>query len=207
MVNWAREGWRLQQEALAHRGGPAWLAGWTGGAAVEDNGPPPTADEVREAVDRAVADIAALHAAGVREEPHKLPPDADRLASLVHDLLMQCRDQAPIASVRRIPPPRQGARPSYDLEIVHHGPDNGPRRQDGRIVPDGRQRQLGDGLSASADGGAAAAATAVPGHGRAREACRWAIAARNSSSDYKRNRVFFSSNGSCPWPNWPTSTR
>lgn len=126
VVNWAREGWRVQQEALTHRGGLAWLAGWTGGAAVEDNGPPPTADEVREAVDRAVADITALHAAGVREEPHKLPPDADRLASLVHDLLTQCRDQAPIASVRRIPPPRRGARPSYDLEIVHHGPDNAP---------------------------------------------------------------------------------
>ena len=126
VVNWAREGWRVQQEALAHRGGPVWLAGWTGGVAVEDDGPPPTADEVRAAVDRAVADIVAVRAAGVREEPHKLPPDADRLASLVHDLLMQCRDQAPIASVRRIPPPRRGARPSYDLEIVHHGPDNGP---------------------------------------------------------------------------------
>ncbi len=131
VVNWAREGWRLRQEALALRGGPAWLAGWTGGAAVEDNGPPPTADEVRAAVDRAVADVTALRAAAVRADPQTLPPDADRLASLVHDLLMQCREQAPIAWLRRIPPPRRGARPSYDLEIVHQGPNNGPGARTG----------------------------------------------------------------------------
>ena len=73
----------------------------------------------------------AVHAAGVREEPVKLPPDADRLVSLVHALLMQCRDQAPLAGLRRIPPPRKGARPSYDLEIVHRGSEEGAEARTG----------------------------------------------------------------------------
>ena len=133
VVNWAREGWRRHQEVLARRGGAAWLAGWAGGLSEEKDETPLTEQETREATDRAVADIVRMHAAGVREEPHKLPPDADRLASLVHSLVMQSREQASLTRLRRIPPPRKGARPSYDLEIVHGGSEDGAEAGTGML--------------------------------------------------------------------------
>ena len=124
----------------------------------EEGGPPPTADETREAIDLAVESVTALRAAGVREEPTKLPPDGDRLACLVHDLLRQCGDLGPLAWVRRIPPPRKGARPSYDLEIAHRGPDGGPGGRTGILFLTAVSADLGDRLPAPAGGGNAAVA-------------------------------------------------
>ena len=154
-----------------------------------------------------MADITALHAAGVREEPHKLPPDADRLASLVHDLLMQCREQAPIASVRRIPPPRRGARPSYDLEIVHHGPDNG--------AAGGRTGVLF--LTAVSATSATGFLRRLTEESRplqrlflvTDERVKLPLGDRGAEllKRLQEKPGFFSSNGSCPSPNWPNSTR
>src|SRR5262249_44697788 len=89
--HWAPGGRRRQHEERAHPGGASWLAGWTGGVAPGDGVEPATEDETRRAVDQAVAGVAAVRAREVREEPHKLPPDADRIAALAYDLLAQCR--------------------------------------------------------------------------------------------------------------------
>ena len=126
VLNGAREGWRTQQEELARRGGPVWLAGWKGATGNGENGAPPTEEEVREAVDRAVAGVAAVRAAAVRADSLQMPPDADRIAALVYELLTQGRERAGALSIRRMPPPRRGARPSYDLEIVHPAAADGP---------------------------------------------------------------------------------
>jgi AAA ATPase-like protein len=124
VLNGAREGWRMQQEALGQRGGPAWLAGWKG-AAGGDNGAALTEAEMQAAIDRAVAEIVEVRAAAIRADPTQAPPEAERTADLVYTLLAQCRERAGAASVRRMPPPRRGARPSYDLEIVHAAPADG----------------------------------------------------------------------------------
>ena len=125
VINWAREGWRRQQEELVRRGGSNWLAGWTGALDLGEGVDLPTEDETHQAVDQAVAGVAAVRAREIREEPHKLPPDADRIAALAYELLAQCRGRAGGPLVRRIPPPRRGARPGYDLEIIH--PETGER--------------------------------------------------------------------------------
>jgi hypothetical protein len=101
------------------------LAGWPraegGGAA-----PPRTGEQVREAVDRKVDEKVEAHRTRLRQEGR--PPDADHLAGLIYALLVQCRDAGHlygILEVERLPPPRQGARPTYDLAVVQPGPRNG----------------------------------------------------------------------------------
>jgi hypothetical protein len=128
VVNWAREGWRRQQEALAHCGGAEWLANWTGGAADEENGKPQSPDEIKEAVDRAVGDVVTAHAASVRQNSADAPPDADRMAALFHVLLTQCGERAGASGLRRLPAPDKGPRPPYDLEFTHSGTTGEPVR-------------------------------------------------------------------------------
>jgi AAA ATPase domain len=128
VVNRAREGWRRQQEALAHIGGPEWLAGWTGRAADNENGKPPTPDESTEAVDSAVGDVVTAHAAAVRRNPADAPPDADRMAALFHVLLTQCGERAGASGLRRLPTADKGPRPPYDLEFTQSGAIGGPLR-------------------------------------------------------------------------------
>ena len=121
VVNWAREGWRRQQETLARRGGRAWLADWTGRTADEGIGNQPTADEMENAVDRAVGDVVAAHAAALRRNPAETPPDADRMAALFHVLLTQCAERSDASNLRRLPAADNGPRPPYDLEFTHSG--------------------------------------------------------------------------------------
>jgi hypothetical protein len=131
VINWAREGWRREQEALARLGGDAWLAVWDGSAAAGGEVMDPvTAEEGRRAVDRAVDEALAAHAAAVAAAPHRLPVDADHLAGVVYAALEQCCDAGGYGLVRaeRVLPPRKGARPAYDLDLTHRGGDGpGPR--------------------------------------------------------------------------------
>ncbi len=121
VVNWAREGWRLQQEALARRGGPEWLADWPGRASDEGKGIPLTLDGIDEAVDRAANEFVTAHAAAIRRNPAETPPDADRMAALFHVLLTQCGERAGLSELRRLPTADHGPRPPYDLEFAHGG--------------------------------------------------------------------------------------
>ncbi len=82
---------------------------------------------MQQAIDRTVGAVVQLRAAAVRADPSQLPPDADRIAALVYEMLMQCRERAGAPSIRRMPPPpRRVARPGYDLEIVHAAAAAGP---------------------------------------------------------------------------------
>jgi hypothetical protein len=130
-INWAREGWRREQEALARLGDDAWLTGWDGstaaGGEVVD---PVTVAEERRAVDRAVDEALADHAAAVAAEPHRLPLVADHLAEVVYAALEQCcaAGRYGLVRVERVLPPRKGARPDYTLDLTHRGGDGpGPR--------------------------------------------------------------------------------
>jgi hypothetical protein len=125
VINWAREGWRAQQEALAREGGPDWLANWTGAAL---NAVEPLPPESLEAViDRKVDERMAERRARRGAEPAGLPADADHLMGLLKALLVQCRDAGRygVREVEQMPPPRAGARPTYDLSLRRRLPDGG----------------------------------------------------------------------------------
>jgi hypothetical protein len=131
VINWAREGWRQEQEALS-RQGPAWLAGWPG-----DLGPLTPGPAEEELIDRKVDEKIAEHREGRLREPGALPPDADHLAGLLFALLEQCRDaghQGGVQDVERLPPPRRGSRPTYDLAVLQTRPEGGPPRRTGVVV-------------------------------------------------------------------------
>ncbi len=121
VINRAREGWRAQQEALAREGGPDWLANWTGAA-------PEGGTEGRETpeavIDRKVGERVAERRARRAAEPAGLPPDADHLMGMLRALLVQCRDarRYGVLDVERVPPPRAGARPTYDLALRRRRP-------------------------------------------------------------------------------------
>jgi hypothetical protein len=125
VINWAREGWRAQQEALAREGGPDWLANWTGAALDGDVVPPPEAPAA--AIDRKVGEKVAEQRARRAADPATLPADAEQLMGLVRSLLVQCCDaqRYGVLDVERVPPPRAGARPTYDLALRRRLPDGG----------------------------------------------------------------------------------
>jgi DNA-binding XRE family transcriptional regulator len=129
VVNWGREGWRAEQLELKLQGATAWLEGWLarqGGGVPLPPGPdppPPTEAEVRAAIDRKVDEKMAAHRESRERQPGSLPPDADRLAAILADLLEQCRDADHlhgVLEVDRLPPPRRGVRPTYDLLLRRH---------------------------------------------------------------------------------------
>jgi hypothetical protein len=135
VINWARDGWRRQQEQLARLGGPGWLADWRG--EVRPPGPPPEPGREDEVVDRAVEEALARHREQLQREPGQLPPDADRLASLLYDLLGLCRDDQQrhgVVAVERVPPPRRNAHPSYHLDLRLRRQPDAPLRRDGVLV-------------------------------------------------------------------------
>lgn len=91
-INFAREAWRRLQEALAMRGGPAWLAQWQ----VAPAEPLATGlldpQQLREAIDCKVAEKLGEFRALRGAMPESLPPDAENLAGLFRALL---RDALP----------------------------------------------------------------------------------------------------------------
>ncbi|HZY90920.1 MAG TPA: AAA family ATPase, partial [Gemmataceae bacterium] len=126
VINWAREGWRAQQEALAREGGPDWLANWTGRAAPSDGGESQPPEPAEAVIDRKVGEKVAERRARRAAEPAALPADADHLVGLLRALLVQCRDARRYGGldVERVPP-RAGARPTYDLTLRRRLPDGG----------------------------------------------------------------------------------
>lgn len=119
-INWAREGWRQQQEALAQDDPLDWLRRWPrDGAAGPGRPDEPTTEEIAESIDRKIAEKLASIVEQLEHEPHTLPVDADHLAGLVYSLLSQCRDAGHrygVWEVQRVAPPRN-ARPTYHLSL------------------------------------------------------------------------------------------
>jgi len=119
-INWAREGWRGQQESLVRHDPLDWLTRWPRDGE-PGAGPPdePTTEEIREAIGRKIAEKLAAISEQLHREPHTLPSDADHLAGLMYTLLAQCRDAGHrygVWEVERVPPPKN-ARPTYHLSL------------------------------------------------------------------------------------------
>ncbi|HTU90147.1 MAG TPA: AAA family ATPase [Gemmataceae bacterium] len=119
-INWAREGWRQQQEALTYHDALDWLTRWPSvGGPKLGNIDSRTDKETREAVDCLIAEKLASIAEQLQREPHTLPADAGHLAGLVYSLLIQCRDAGHrygVWEVERVPPPKN-AKPTYHLSL------------------------------------------------------------------------------------------
>jgi AAA ATPase domain len=137
VINWAREGWRQQQERLRAQGGPGWLDGWTRCAenTTGDQERVFSADALHDAIDQVVTAKLADHLALRRDHPETLPADADNLAGLLYALLCQCReasDDYGLVRVERSASPgrfaqaqtSRGTRPPHDLEIDLRRPDD-----------------------------------------------------------------------------------
>jgi hypothetical protein len=136
VLNWAREGWRREQEALRRAGGPAWLAAWGAGAVPPDGkAVAPSPEQIQGAIDQKVAQKMAEQKALRQAQPESLPPDADNLAGLVFALLEQCwhaGGSGAILDIDRPRPARPGQPPLYQL-AVEQGGANGQRRRTGLL--------------------------------------------------------------------------
>jgi hypothetical protein len=124
-ISWAREGWRQQQETLAHHDPLDWLRNWPRDGAPGPGRPDePTTEEIRASIERKIAEKLASTAEQLKREPHTLPADANHLAGLVYALLMQCRDAGHrygVWEVERVSPPKN-ARPTYHLSLRQRDP-------------------------------------------------------------------------------------
>jgi len=126
VINWAREGWRREQEALRQLGGPAWVAGWGRRRLTAEPAGPLTAEQMQDAIDRKIDRKIREHVAQRREQPYMLAPNADNLAGLVATLLEQAvQEGGPAAKVVRLPVPTSSRRPPYNLIVRQQ--DNGGR--------------------------------------------------------------------------------
>jgi hypothetical protein len=127
-INWAREGWRREQETMRRDGGPAWLEAWGSETAPLPDGMPtplPTETEIQAAIDRKVAEQIHEQIRLRHSEPEALPADADRLEELVAKLLRLCRDSGSLHGVIAVerPPRRSGQRPAHSLLVRRRAAD------------------------------------------------------------------------------------
>jgi hypothetical protein len=136
VLNEARAGWQQEQEAQRAGGGPTWLAEWgrpSGRAANGPAPPEPGVKQIEEVIDRKVEQKLAEHRALRQAEPHTLPADGDNLSGLVQALLEQCQRVGPLhgrLEVERLPHPRYGPRPAFDLLVRHR---SGEGNQETRV--------------------------------------------------------------------------
>lgn len=117
VINWAREGWRRQQDALKLLGGKAWLQEWDKERPPEPT-PPLPLEMIQQLIDQQVALKVQEHKRQRQLEPQTLPPDADNLVGLLHTLLQRClhvRQFDSLLAVERLQRPKYGQRPPHDL--------------------------------------------------------------------------------------------
>ena len=120
-LNWAREGWRQRQEALARHDPHDWLTRWPkdgdAGPGLPDE---TTTEEIREAIDGKIAEKLTANREQLDREPHTLPADADHLAGVVRSLLDRSAAMTGIATASgkwsACAPPKN-ARPTYHLSL------------------------------------------------------------------------------------------
>jgi hypothetical protein len=126
VVSLAREGWRQEQLARERLGGDEWLAGWPHEPGGKDNDSPGlTPEQEAERIDQEVDRELQAMRARLLAEPADLPPDGDRLASVLFDLLGQCqstRVPSELVQVKRLAPPRPGAQPTYHVHVQTQTP-------------------------------------------------------------------------------------
>jgi hypothetical protein len=126
VINWAREGWRRQQDALKLLGGKDWLQQWGQEHLPEPTSPPPP-EMIQELIDQKVAFKVQELKRQRQLEPQTLPPDADNLAGLLHASLQRCLNFPRFGSllaVERLQRPKYGQRLPHDL-MLRHRPGKG----------------------------------------------------------------------------------
>jgi hypothetical protein len=125
VINWAREGWRREQEALNRLGGARWLETWGRRAPVGPARPLTPAESDALTVRLIQQRLSGLIKDKI-DHPEKLPPDGDNLAGLLSTLLER------YGSVDRLKPLKNGARPAYDL-ILYQRQGNAPEIRTGIV--------------------------------------------------------------------------
>jgi hypothetical protein len=126
VINWARHGWRQEQDRLERQGGEAWLEAW--GTQPLPPPPPIAPGDLELLLDEKIAQRLQDHLRQRLQDPHTLPPDADNLAGLLEAVLRSCQapnDSAVAGRVERIARPRRGPRPPYDLLLTRPGTSPG----------------------------------------------------------------------------------
>ncbi len=124
VLNWAREGWRREQETLTLKGGAEWLESWSHREIPPDKSEP-TSDEKQKAVDRRVIQQVEDQRAQRRAHPETLPPDGERLLGLIRALLDQCRQASPEYGIVVVEqqPGTSATRRSFDLLLRRRSGD------------------------------------------------------------------------------------
>jgi hypothetical protein len=133
VLNWAREGWRREQEVLQKLGGPAWLLGWRNRRPAPPVLPPP--EKMDEVIDHKVSQKIDEHISRRTAEPHSLMPDAENLTGLVFALLKQCQTvlSAGALQVERLSATQPNVRPVCDLLIQQRPNGEGRKVQTGLL--------------------------------------------------------------------------
>jgi hypothetical protein len=118
LLTWAGERWHQQQDRLRTLGGPQWLEVWQGTDGPGPLPPSPEPDEITAAIDRRVEQQRADECER-RRDPAALPPSEDNLGWQVYTLLQLGRQggSPDWPEVRRLEPPKSGARSPYDLLV------------------------------------------------------------------------------------------
>ncbi len=128
VINWAREGWRAQQDELRRLGGVAWLSAPTVSM------PPPPPQVIPELTEKQRRDLIDQfldrRLEELRTQPvtlQNLPADAEHIAGLFHALLKQCRDDANFAITKVEPVLRvNGQPPTYSLQFAQQADSDAP---------------------------------------------------------------------------------
>ena len=136
VINWAREGWRREQDALNQAGGSFWLENWEKSQSPKDRHPEPSEEEIQALIDAKVTLKLQEHKRQRQLEPQTLPPDGDNLAGLLHALLQRCLGTTPFPSllgVHRLVRPKYGQRPPHDLVLRQRGGPDGKEMRCGLL--------------------------------------------------------------------------
>jgi hypothetical protein len=137
LINWACEAWQQEQARLRQQGGAAWLADTSPGPAPEPVAVlPPTAEEIRDAIDHEVEHKLAELREQRQRQPHTLPPDAGQMAGIVFKLLEQRRQVDPAfgqVAVERCTASASVRPPAYDLILRQQAESPRAERRTGLV--------------------------------------------------------------------------
>jgi hypothetical protein len=115
VINWAREGWRREQEELNHVGGIEWLANWGKIPSTTLTVVQTSREEIRTLIDRKVMEKLGEHKGRRLASRRSLPPSAANLSGLVGRLLKQCRDAHALYDVIEVVECDPERKPPHDL--------------------------------------------------------------------------------------------
>lgn len=114
VIRWARDAWQQEQRELEKLDGRKWLNVW--GTQMDPDPRPEPAGTRDELIDQTVQAEIRKRVASLQSQKGSLPPDANNLTTLIHDLLKHCLNRPSDYSLRNLKR-IDGNRPSYHLHI------------------------------------------------------------------------------------------